>query len=320
MRKIVITPRGFAACGEDCIERMERCGFSVDYNDTGKAYTAAQFYEHCRDAEGLIVGVERVDREFIDSCPKLRAVVKFGVGTDNIDLAYCRDKGIYTGRCAGCNSRSVAELALAFALAETKNLYNSLHDTRSGAWNKYMGYEVLGKTFGIVGFGAVGKALAQMANGLGMHVLAYDAFEIGQECAEQFNVTISDLDTIYRTSDFISLHVPLTKETENMITLEEMKKMKRGCVLINTARGGIVSEKDLYRALAEKIIRAAYFDVFTSEPPERDEPLLTLENFYLSPHIASRAVEAEKNTCRISTDVILAALGGRQETGPGNGA
>ena len=308
MRKIVITPRGFANDGKDYIQLMERSGFSVDYNDTGKAYTISQFYSHCKDAEGIIVGMEQVDQAFIDSCPALKVVIKFGVGTDNIDIPYCQTKGIYVGRCVGSNSRSVAETAITFMLAETKNLSASLYETRQGAWNKYTGYEVLGKTLGIIGFGAVGKHLAQMAHGLGMRVLAYDIFDIDIVTADQFHVTVSDLDTIYKTSDFISLHVPLTKETENMISLHEMRKMKDSCVLINTARGGIVSEKDLFLALSEKMIRAAYFDVFTCEPPKTDEPLMTLENFHLTPHIASRAVEAERNTCRISTDEILNAL------------
>lgn len=308
MRKIVITPRGFANYGKDYIQRMERSGFRVDYNDTGKAYTVSQLYSHCKDAEGLIVGVEQVDRAFVDACPHLKAVIKFGVGTDNIDIPYCQTKGIYVGRCVGSNSRSVAETAITFILAETKNLYASLYETKQGAWNKYTGCEVLGKTLGIIGFGAVGKNLAQMANGLGMRVLAYDVFPINPETADQLHVTVSDLDTIYKTSDFISLHVPLTKETENMIALDEMRKMKDRCVLINTARGGIVSEKDLFQALSEKMIRAAYFDVFTSEPPKMDEPLMTLDNFHLTPHIASRAVEAEINTCRIATDEILKAL------------
>lgn len=309
MRKIVITPRGFANYGKNYIDAMERNGFCVDYNDTGKAYTIEQFYGRCKDAEGLIVGVEQVDQTFLDACPNLKAVVKFGVGTDNIDIPYCQSKGIYVGRCAGSNSRSVAELAITFALAESKNLYSSLYETKNGAWNKYTGYEVLNKTFGIIGFGAVGKNLAQMASGLGMHVLVYDIFDIDESTAKQFHVTVSDLDTIYETSDFISLHVPLTKETENMITLQELKRMKKTCVLINTARGGIVSEPDLFQALAGRMIRAAYFDVFTREPPGGDEPLLTLDNFHLTPHIASRAAEAEINTCRISTDEILKALG-----------
>lgn len=308
MRKIVITPRGFAKYGQDYIAQLEREGFTVDYNNTGKAYTKEQFYDHCKDAEGLIVGVDTVDQAFLDACPKLKAVVKFGVGTDNIDIPYCTARGIYVGRCVGTNSRAVAELAITFALAESKNLYTSIHETKNGGWNKYTGFQVLEKTFGIIGFGAIGKHLAQMAYGLGMKVLVYDVFPIDAQLAEQYHVTVSDLDTIYRTADFISVHVPLTDSTRNMISLPQMRLMKPSCVLINTARGGIVSEEDLYTALRDQLIRAAWFDVYSSEPPKADDPLLKLPNFYLTPHVASRAVEAEINTCISSTQQILDAL------------
>lgn len=308
MRKIVITPRGFFNYGKAYIRQLEDAGFVVDANGTGKAYTVEQFYEHCKDADALVVGVEQVNKDFIDACPKMKAVVKFGVGTDNIDIPYCQEKGIYVGRCVGSNSRSVAELVIAFIMAEMRDLYLSFTETKQGAWNKYTGREVLGKRIGIIGFGAIGKHLARMANGLGMEVLAYDVFPISEETAGELNVTMSDLDTIYGTCDFISVHVPLTKETENMIAAAELSRMKDNCVLINTARGGIVSEKDLYEALSGKKIRAAYFDVFTTEPPKADEPLMTLDNFHLTPHVGSRTSEAELNTCRIATEQILGAL------------
>lgn len=309
MRKIVITPRGFARYGEEELRILREGGFTVDYNNTGKAYTVEEFYSHCAEAEGLIVGVEKVDRDFIDACPRLKAVVKFGIGTDNIDIPYCREKGIYVGRCAGTNSRSVAEMALTYILAETKNLYQSFFETKNGGWNKATGCEVMGKTLGIIGFGAVGKHLAKMAKGLEMRVLIYDVLPIDPDLAKEYGAEIADLETIYKTADFTSLHVPLTEETRDMISLKEMRMMKRSCVLINTSRGGIVSEKDLYLALSEKIIRAAYFDVFSSEPPAPDEPLLRLDNFYLTPHTASRAAEAEKRTCQVSARLILEALG-----------
>ena len=306
--KIVVTPRGFAKCGLENVKKIEDAGFCVEYNDTGNAYTKEVFYEKTKDADGVIVGVEIVDREYIDTHPKLKAVVKFGVGTDNIDVDYCRQKGIFVGRTAGSNARSVAETAISFLFADSKNLYESIRDTRSHGWSKLTGYELEGKTIGIVGFGAIGKKVAQMAFGLGMKVLAYDPYAIDREAAQAFAVETVDFDEILKCSDFVSLHIPLTPETTNLITLTEMKTMKPNAVLINTARGGIVNEGDLYTALQEKIIRAAYFDVMTQEPPQADEPLLGLPNFYLTPHIASRSCEAEKNTADMATQVMIEAL------------
>lgn len=308
LKKIVVTPRGFAKCGIENAEIMKAAGFDVVYNDTGLAYTEEEFYEITKDADGIIVGVETVDREYIETHPKLKAVVKFGVGTDNIDLEYCEKKGIFVGRTVGSNARSVAETAISFVIADSKNLFNSIANTREHGWAKMTGYEILGKTIGIVGFGAIGKHVAKMANGLGMKVLAFDAYGIDELVANELNTEVVEMQELIEQSDFISLHIPLTPETKNMISSKELNQMKSNAVLINTARGGIVNEADLYGALKNKVIKAAYFDVFTCEPPREEEPLLTLPNFYLTPHIASRSKEAEKNTADMATQIIIEAL------------
>lgn len=307
-RKIVITPRGFAKCGVENAKIMEDAGFEVHYNSTGLAYSPEEFSQVTQDAEGIIVGVELVDKAYIDSHPKLKAVVKFGVGTDNIDVAYCQEMGIFVGRTVGSNARSVAETAISFVIADSKNLYDSIANTRDHGWAKMTGYEIQGKTIGIIGFGAIGKEVAKMAWGLGMNVMIFDTFPVPSEIVEKFDIRVATMDEIIENADFISLHVPLTKETQNLISTEELNRMKPNAVLINTARGGIVNEEALYGALKNKTIRSAYFDVFTCEPPRADEPLLTLNNFYLTPHIASRSAEAEKNTADIATRVILDAL------------
>lgn len=306
--KIVVTPRGFAKCGLNNVKIIEAAGFCVEYNDTGCAYTKEEFYKKTEDADGVIVGVEAVDRAYIDSHPKLKAVVKFGVGVDNIDVEYCKEKGIFVGRTVGSNSRSVAETAISFVIADSKNLFESIADTRAHGWSKMTGYEIQGKTIGIVGFGAIGKKVAQMAYGLGMKVLAYDPYYIDEETVKAFDVEVMSFEEILKRADFVSLHMPLTDETKDSITFSEMKTMKPNAVLINTARGGIVNEADLYTALKDGLIKAAYFDVLVNEPPKEDEPLLQLSNFYLTPHIASRSKEAEKNTADMATQVIIEAL------------
>lgn len=308
LKKIVITPRGFAKCGLENAKILENAGFEVVYNDTGLAYTKEEFYEITKDADGVIVGVETVDRSYIDAHPKLKAVVKFGVGVDNIDLEYCKEKGIFVGRTVGSNARSVAETAISYVIADSKNLYQSLYETKSGAWTKMTGYEIFGKSIGIIGFGAIGKHVANMARGLGMKVFAYDAYEIDKETVDTYGLEVMQLNDLIEKSDFISLHIPLTEQTKNMISKKELNSMKSNAVLINTARGGVVNESDLYDALKNGVIRAAYFDVFSSEPPKKDEPLLELPNFYLTPHVASRSNEAEKNTADIATRIIIEAL------------
>ena len=301
--KIVVTPRGFAKCGLDNVKKIEDAGFTLEYNDTGKAYTKEEFYEKTSDADGVIVGVETVDKDYIDAHPEIKAIVKFGVGTDNIDTEYCAEKGIFVGRTVGSNSRSVAETAMSFIFADSKNLYESISDTRAKGWSKLTGYEIGGKVIGIVGLGAIGKKVAQMSSALGMEVLVYDPYLTNSEVG----VSVS-FEELLKRSDFVSLHIPLTAQTVDFITLKELKIMKPTAVLINTARGKIVNENDLYFALNNKIIKSAYFDVMSNEPPKEDEPLMTLDNFYLTPHIASRSKEAEKNTADMATDIIIKAL------------
>ena len=306
--KVLITPRGFANYGLDKIRYMESKGLEVHYNNTGKAYTKEEFYNLASDADAIIVGVDIIDKELIDKCPNLKVVCKFGVGTDNIDVDYAKEKGIFVGRTVGSNSKAVAEHVVALMFADAKNLYNTAKEVKEHKWNKPTGQEVSGKTIGIIGFGMIGKHIANFANGLGMKVYAYDAFEITDETAKEFNVEKKSFEEIISESDYVSLHVPLLESTKNMLSTEEFKKIKNDACLINAARGGIVDEEALYEALINKEIRSAYFDVYSTEPPTEDDKLLALDNFVLTPHTAARTIESEKRTCEMSTEIILQNL------------
>lgn len=287
---------------------MQSKGLSVHYNNTGKAYTKEEFHELARDVDAIIVGVDTIDRELMDNCPNLKVICKFGVGIDNIDLDYAKEKGIFVGRTVGSNSKAVAEHVMALMFADAKNIYNTLKEVKEHKWNKPTGREISGKVLGIIGFGMIGKDLATFANGLSMKVYAYDAFEITDKAAEEYNVEVKSFEEIIRTSDYISLHLPFLNSTKNMISIEEFKKMKKGACLINAARGGIVDEEALYEALVNKEIRSAYFDVYSSEPPKMGDKLIALDNFFLTPHTAARTMEAEKRTCQMSTKIITEHL------------
>ncbi len=310
--KVLITPRGFAKYGLNEVKMMEEKGLQVHYNSTGNAYTPETFLELGRDADAIIVGVDIIDKTFIDQCPHLKVICKFGVGTDNIDVDYAASKGIVVGKTLGSNSIAVAEHVVALMFADAKNLYPTLRDVKAHQWLKPTGYEINGKTLGIIGFGAIGKHLAAFANGLGMHVLAYDVFDITQETADEYKVHVSTIHDILEQADYISLHVPLLDSTKDMISTEQFKQMKLTACLLNTARGGVVNEKALYEALVAHDIRSAAFDVFTTEPPKADEPLLGLDNFLLTSHTASRTEESEQRTCAISTGVIVDVLLGEK--------
>lgn len=307
--KVLITPRGFATYGLAEIQIMKEKGLEVHYNDSGSAYTHEAFRELAHDADAIIVGVDRMDRELIESCPKLKVICKFGVGTDNIDVDYATQRGIYVGRTVGSNSLAVAEHVLAMMFMESKNLYKTVLEVKQHQWIKDTGRELNGKTLGIVGFGAIGKHLARMAQGIGMHVIAYDALAISDEDAASYALERKTMDEILHESDYVSLHIPLLESTLNLINKEALAKMKPSACLVNAARGGIVDEDALYEALSAGTIRSACFDVFSSEPPQTDSPLVQLDNFFLTSHTAARTQESEKRTCQQSARVILEQLG-----------
>lgn len=306
--KVLITPRGFANVGLDQIERMKSKGLEVHYNATGNAYCEQEFRTLAKDADAIIVGVDHMNREMMEGCPNLKVVCKFGVGTDNIDIDYAKENHIYVGRCVGSNSKSVAEHVIAMMFAEAKNLYPTIRNVKQLGWQKPTGRELSEKKIGIIGFGMIGKYLADFAYGLGMKILAYDAFEIPKDEAKKHHTTSTSLEEIYTTCDYISVHVPLMKSTKHMISHEQFNQMKPSACIVNAARGGIVDEEALYEALVNKKIRSACFDVYSSEPPKEDDKLLKLDNFLLTPHTAARSIEAELRTCEMSTNIILKQL------------
>lgn len=306
--KILITPRGFANNGLKEIKRMEDLGLSVDYNDTGLPYSAETFLMKGKEADAIIVGVDIIDKAFIDECPKLKVICKFGVGTDNIDVNYAQSKGVFVGRTVGSNSLAVAEHVMSFMYATSKNLYFTIKEVKEHNWKKPTGTELAGKKLSIIGFGEIGKQLSLQAVGIGMDVMVNDVFEISQKTLDEYHVIKATHDDIFKKADYISLHLPLLDSTRNLVSKTELNQMKPNSVLINAARGGIVDEAALYIALKEKKIHAACFDVFSSEPPKSDEPLLDLDNFFLTAHTASRTIESDIRTCQISSRIVLEHL------------
>ncbi len=313
MKKILVTPRGYAKYGAEAGKRLEALGYTMDINDTGKPVPREVFAEKAKEAVGIIVGVDELDAELLKECKNLKAVVKFGVGVDNIDLPTCEEMGIKVGRCLGTNSNAVAELTVGMMFACARHLVSTAMEVKNGGWNKPTGFELTGKSVGIIGFGNIGKNVARMAHGIGMKVYAYDVFDIPADVLAQYEAETRSVEEILTSCDFITVHVPLTEDTRDMISDAEFKKMKSTAVLINAARGGIVNEFALYKALKENEIYACASDVYTSEPPAASgepwvEDLLKLDNFILTSHIGSRSQESEINTVVPATDNMIALL------------
>ena len=211
--KILVTPRAFAKSGMEQIERLRKEGWEVHVNETGKSYTKEEFISYAKDVDGIIIGVDLADKEMLDQCPNLKAIAKYGVGVDNIDMEYAQKKGIKVSRTIGSNSLSVAEHAMGLIFTLAKNTYSAVQDVKNGNWNKVYGFELQGKTIGIIGFGNIGKNLARLAQGMNMKVMAYDAMPIDTEYAEKNHIMIAEYEQLLKESDVISVHMPLTAET-----------------------------------------------------------------------------------------------------------
>jgi len=246
--KILVTPRSFGKTDPKAFDMLAEAGFTVVRNDTGGIMTAEQISEALADCDGVILGVDPLNKDVLDAAPNLKAVAKYGVGTDNIDLDECKRRGIKVTITVGANANAVADYALALMLAVARKVIPVDAQCRKGDWSKTSSVDVYGKTLGLIGLGAIGKGVAKRAKGFDMRVLAYDVYWDGAYAASA-GIQRADLETIYRECDFISLHVPLTDATRSMIGERELAMMKPECVLVNTARGGIVDEDALLSAL-----------------------------------------------------------------------
>ena len=246
--------------------------------------------------DALIVrSATKVTRDIIEAASRLKVVGRAGTGVDNIDLEAATEKGIVVMNTPGGNTVAAAEHAVSMMLSMARKIPQACASMKEGKWEKkkFMGVEVHGKTLGVIGMGRIGSLVAKMGLGLGMRVIACDPY-LSQKAAKDMGVTLTDLDTLYAESDFITIHAPLTQETRNMISREAFKKMKEGVMLVNCARGGIVDEEALMEAIEVGKVAGAALDVFATEPPPPNYPLLKLEEVICTPHLGASTREAQE--------------------------
>ena len=242
-----------------------------------------------KDADVVLVSAAQITRRVLESLPRCHAVVRYGIGVDNVDLEKATDNGIVVAHVLDFCTEEVSNHALALLLALARRLLPLHRDAVAGRWQQEHAWRlapVHGQTLGIVGFGNIGQAVARKARAFDMRVLARDPY-CDHSAAEEMGVTLVPLDELLADSDYVSLHTPLTPETRHLIGAAELKAMKPSAVLINTARGPVVDGAALAEALATGEIAAAALDVFLQEPLPADDPLCRLENVLLTPHVAS---------------------------------
>jgi len=247
------------------------------------------------DADGLVVrSATKATRELIAGAPGLKVIGRAGIGVDNIDVQAATERGVVVMNTPGGNSVTTAEHAITLMLALARQIPAADRSTRAGKWEKsrFMGVEMTGKTLGVIGCGNIGAIVAERALGLRMHVVAYDPY-LSPDRARDLGVDKVELDTLLARADFISLHVPLTAETRDIIDAEALAKTKPGVFVINCARGGLVVEADLEAALRSGRVAGAALDVFAVEPA-RDNPLFALEQVIATPHLGASTAEAQE--------------------------
>jgi len=260
-----------------------------------------------RDAEGLICfPYDRIDREVMDSAPGLKVISTYSVGLDHIDVGYAKKRRIRVGYTPEVLTDATAELTVALMLDVLRRSTEGDRIIRSGGWRRiygaydYVGVDVRGKTLGILGMGRIGEGVARRAAAFDMEIIYHSRTRLSRSKESKLGARYVKFEDLIAGSDVLSLHVPHTEQTDRLIDLPLMKKMRRTAYLINTARGGIVSEKDLVRALKQKIIAGAGLDVFETEPIPRSHPLCRLDNVVLAPHIGSSTRETRERMAEVA--------------------
>ncbi len=310
--KVLVTPRSFAASSDAPVRLLEDSGCDVIRNPLGRMLTEQELKTMARDVDGLIVGLERVSREVMLAATRLKVISKYGVGLDNIDLETARARGITVTYTPESNSEAVADLTMGLILGVARQIPLADRSLRAGEWRRFVGSSVWGRTIGVVGTGHIGRGVVKRAHGFNMRILCCDKFE-DAEFAARYGAKYVDLDRLVKSSDFVTLHVPLTDETRGLIGRRELSIMKRTAYLVNTARGEIVDEDALYEALSDNRIAGAALDVFGAEPPTGSR-LVELDNVVLTPHIGAHTDEAITDMgCKASKNVIAALTGASPE-------
>ena len=269
-----------------------------------------------READGLIcLLTDNIDAGLLDAAEHLRVVSTMAVGYDHIDVAAATERKIIVTNTPGVLTETTADLTFALLLSAARRLPESERVIRDGHWTSWsptflLGHDVHGATLGIVGFGAIGQAVARRAQGFDMRVL-YNSRTAKPELDAELGCTYASFDKLLEQADFVTVHVPLTPETRHMFDAAAFERMKTTAVFINTARGSLVVEADLQRALELKSIAAAAIDVAESEPMAEHDPLLQLPNLLVTPHIGSASVRTRARMADMAVDNLLAALNGK---------
>ncbi len=314
MPKVIALPRSFSR-SEEAKDLLMQAGFEIIWNTEGRPLKESELLEAVQGADALITGIDEVTGKVLEAgAPTLKIVAKYGVGYDNIDVRAADQLGIPVTITPGAPTRSVAELALGLMLSVARHIPQMNASVRDGGWNRITGTELGGKVLGVVGLGAIGTEVVKRAAAFDMQIIAYDG-HVRQDIVDRHGVRYVTLPELYAQSDIITLHAPALPETIGMINKESLAQMKKTAYLINTARGDLVVEEDLFEALSKGQIAGAGLDTFIQEPP-LNLNIVGLPNVVTSPHVGSNTVEAGYRMARMAAEEVIRVLSGEQPKFP----
>jgi len=311
MPRVFITTEALHQLPGPHLDVLHAAGYDVRYPEKTVLLSEEDVLAALPGSVAVIAGSEPYTDRVLAGLPELRIISRNGVGYDRVDVAAATRRGVALTITPEANREAVAEHAFALMLAVARRIVPSAVDTRAGLWRRRQVFTPLrGSTLGIVGLGRIGRSLATRARAFGMRVVAFDQFPC-QQTAGALGVELVSLDTLLAESDFISLHAPMCNETRELINRDTLARMKRGSVLINTARGGLVNETDLLAALRSGHLGGAALDVLLVEPPPADHPLLSLDNVIVTPHLAAFDTRAREDMSVAAAQNIVELLAGR---------
>jgi phosphoglycerate dehydrogenase-like enzyme len=306
---VVVTYPGFDGDDERTAGALRAAGLAVRLEPRLGERTPAEVIGFMQGAVAGIVSTDPFDRDVFAACPRLQALARVGVGFDTIDLAAATEAGVAVTITPGLNSETVADHTLALMLACIRRVVENDTSVRRGEWERggrYLGSALSGATVGLIGLGGIGRAVARRLAGFGVRILGHDPVDAEVEGVERVS-----LDELLGSCDVVSLHVPLVEDTRELLGERELALMRPTAILVNTARGRLVNEAALVRALQEGRLAAAGLDVFEHEPPSAS-PLLAFPRVVLSPHIGGIGVDAQQAMLEMAVGAVLSVLAGRE--------
>ena len=300
--KVVVTPPAF--CKSEYLKSKLSSLFpNTVYSQKNNYLSESELIGFLKNADAAIIGRDSITKATLEALPQLKIISKYGVGLDNLDIFSIKKKGVELAVTAGTNKRSVAELTLSFMLGLCHRTFIGAERIKRGEWIREGGHNLSGKTIGIMGCGNVGKEVVHLLKPFGCVILVCDIEDRSEFCRDQ-GVTESSMGSLIEESDIVTLHVPLTDLTRNMIDETVLRKMQANAYLINTSRGAVVNPSALHKALVSGEISGAALDVFCSEPPD-DMAFLELPNLMVTPHIGGNSVEAVEAMGQAAIDNLV---------------